>query len=78
MMSEEVKPKQNTNSKKTASYTYWVDEKSKGHELPEEQKPKKIDAPPQASHEYSSIDKGMEAGPRSGIHQGLGRSAMWR
>lgn len=49
-MNEEVKPKQDPNVKKTASYTYWVDNKSIGRELPEEHKPKKIDPPPQAAN----------------------------
>lgn len=31
--------------KKTASYTYWVDEKNKSRELPPEQRPQKIDPP---------------------------------
>ena len=50
-MSQEVKPDGRAEMKKTASYTYWVDEKSKGKELPEAHKPKKIDPPPQAGNE---------------------------
>ena len=31
--------------KKEASYTYWVDDKNKSRDLPEEHRPKKIEAP---------------------------------
>ena len=50
-MSEEMKQEKASNPTKAASYTYWVDEKSRGRELPEEHKPKKIDPPPQAAHQ---------------------------
>ena len=40
-MSDETKPKVE-GEKKLNSYTYWVDEKNKSRDLPEEHRPKKI------------------------------------
>jgi len=40
---QEIPP--TTNIKKEHSYTYWVDEKNKSRDLPEEHKPKKIETP---------------------------------
>ena len=74
-MSQEVKPDGGLEKKKTSSYTYWVDEKSKGRELPEEHKPKKIDPPPQAANEYEEDESARASDPRNGTPQALGRSA---
>ena len=41
-MAEDIKTEALTPSAKEHSYTYWVDEKNRSRELPEEHKPKKI------------------------------------
>lgn len=46
---KEVDPK---DLKKQHSYTYWVDDKNKSRELPEQHRPKKIDPPPVTSVQY--------------------------
>ena len=49
---EQPKQESSGNSKKTVSYTYWVDEKNKSRELPEEHRPKKIDPASVAQNTY--------------------------
>lgn len=55
-MSEEVKEETTKeikpNIKKEHTYTYWVDEKNKSRELPEEHKPKKIEPHLHVSETY--------------------------
>ena len=66
-------------SKKEHSYTYWVDEKNKSRDLPEEHKPKKIEKPLFVTDKYISPQLAWlpQVHP-SGTLPELGSSAQYR
>jgi hypothetical protein len=68
-----------TNPKKEHSYTYWVDEKNKSRDLPEEHKPKKIETPLFVTDKYISPQQAWQPQVhRNGTLLERGNSALYR